>query len=134
MHLGTAILSQKADQSGRLAPVQGVKNKPSGAPRAQQARPRERVQMMRQRRTRHLQPTLDVVDAVALRASPHQQAEDLEPVLLPQRAELFDVLVHYVISSIVERYPKCQEAFSMESCQKCVLSLKTEGRQYPVGS
>jgi hypothetical protein len=45
---------------------------------------------------------------------------------LPQGAELFDVLVHYVISSIVGGCLKCQEPF-LWSAVKIVCLVETEG-------
>jgi hypothetical protein len=37
-----------------------------------------------------------------LRSGADQHPEDLEPVLLPERPELFDVTIHYDNSSIIE--------------------------------
>src|SRR2546423_2449325 len=58
--------------------------------------------MMRQRRAGHLQPPLDVVNALALGPGAHQQPEDPQAILLAQGAELFDPPVHYDISNIIE--------------------------------
>jgi hypothetical protein len=102
MHLGAAILGKKANQARSLAPVHGVKDETAGAPRAQQAGTSQRVQMMGKSGARHLEPPLDVVHAIAFRPRADQQAEDLQPVLLAQGAELFDSPIHYDISSIIE--------------------------------
>src|SRR5271167_4949965 len=57
---------------------------------------------MRQRRARHLDPALDLVDAGSFWSGAHQQAEDLQPPGLSKRAQLRYKLFHYDDSSIIE--------------------------------
>jgi hypothetical protein len=58
--------------------------------------------MMGKSRARHFKASLDLVNALAVKAGPHQQAENLEAVFLAQGSELFDALIHSDISSIIE--------------------------------
>jgi hypothetical protein len=102
VHFGAAVLAKKANQVRGLPPIHGVVDEAAGAPPSEQARARQRLEMMGKGGARHLEPPLDVVDAVAFRSRADQQPKDLEPVLLAECAELFDTPLHYVNSSIIE--------------------------------
>ena len=103
VHLGTAVLGQKANQVRGFPPVHGIIDETPRSLCAEQTRARERVQVVGERGARHLEPSLDVVDALALRSSADEEAEDLQAVFLTQRAELLDyALFHHDLSSIIE--------------------------------
>jgi hypothetical protein len=57
---------------------------------------------MRKRGAGHFDPALYVLDALTLRSGADQEAEDLEPACLSQGIELFDVSIHYDLSSTIE--------------------------------
>ncbi|HEY2525943.1 MAG TPA: hypothetical protein VGI29_12840 [Candidatus Binataceae bacterium] len=84
MHLGAAIFGQKPKQGRGLAPVYRVVDKTAGAPRGKQAGARQRVEVVRQRRTRQLEPPLDFVNALALGPGTDEEAKDLQPILLAE--------------------------------------------------
>ena len=102
MQVRTTILGQKTDQARSLPPVYGIADEPPATLCGEQAGTPQRVEMMGKRRAWHLHSALDVVDAITLRPRTHKQPEDLEPVLLAKRVELFDVPFHYDLSSIIE--------------------------------
>ena len=102
MHVRAAVFGQKPDQLCGLGPVDRVVDKAAGALRRQQPRTLQRVEVVRERRARHFHAPLDLIDALAFRPRAHQEAEDFQPVLLPQGAELFNVTYHRYISSIIE--------------------------------
>ena len=102
MHFGAAIFGEETNQVGGLPPVHGVVDETAGAPRGQQAGASKCVKMMGKSRARHLQPPLDIVDAIAVRSRADEETKYLQPVLLAQSVELIDALLHYVDSSIIE--------------------------------
>ena len=102
MKVGATILGHEADQLCGLRPIDRVVDEAAGAMCGQQPASGQCVQVMRQGRAGHLDPVLDLVHAGSLRPGAHQHAEDREPVFMPQGAELFDVPIHYDLSSIIE--------------------------------
>jgi hypothetical protein len=119
MHLGATVLGKKANQVRSLPPIHSVVDNTAGAPSREQARASQRIEMMGKGGTRPFQSPLDVINALAVRSRADQQPEDLQPVLLAQRAELFDVPCHYVISSIIEILDPssvCGHDFPLQAC------------------
>ncbi len=100
--VGATVFRQEPDQLCSFRPINCVVDESPGALGGEQTAPSECVEVMRQRRSRQLNSALDLLHAISLRSGANQQAEDLEPVLLPQGAKLFDVSVHYDLSSIIE--------------------------------
>jgi hypothetical protein len=102
VQVGATVFGYEPDQLSGFRPIDRVVDKSPGAMRTQQSASGQCVQVMRQRRARHPDAPLDLFHAASLRAGAHQQAEDLEPAGLSQRAQLRHELLHYDNSSIIE--------------------------------
>ena len=118
MQIGAAVFGHKPDQLGGLGPIDRVVDK---SPRAA-ARSAARIASTRPgdataSNAGILDPAPDLFDALTLRAGPHQQPKNLEPILLSERAKLFDVPLHYDNSSIIEILYASRDA--SVSCARC---------------
>ena len=102
MHLGATVLGQKTNQARGFGPIHRVIDETPGPLCGAQSGTGQGVEMMGQRRARHLERALDLLDAFALKTSAHQQAENPQAIFLSQGGELFDASLHYDISSIIE--------------------------------